>query len=132
MHHTCTNHVSTTQTMIHQDVPTSPYHKPNVCANSSTIYPNMYLNHIPKRYTNVTNKSPLSIHHTIHDPNTINPYIKTCAKTSLLCSLMCVSIIYQYHSQILLPMYHKIHQYNSHMYQPCTTPYLPETNQQLH
>jgi hypothetical protein len=39
----CTNHVSTIdQTMTHQVVPTSPYHTPHVCANSSTICLNMY------------------------------------------------------------------------------------------
>jgi hypothetical protein len=64
---------------------------PHVCANSSTSclnhVPNMYLNHIPKTYTNITIKSYLTIHHSIHKPNTINPYIKPCATTSLLCSL---------------------------------------------
>jgi hypothetical protein len=64
---------------------------PHVCANSSTTclnhVPIMYLNHIPKTYTNITNKSYLTIHHSIHKPNTINPYIKPCATNSLLCSL---------------------------------------------
>jgi hypothetical protein len=64
---------------------------PHVCANSSTTclnhVPNMYLNHIPKTYTNITIKSYLTIHHFIYKPNTINPYIKPCATTSLLCSL---------------------------------------------
>jgi hypothetical protein len=89
-------------TMTHQDVPTSSTmthhvctniinYTPHVCANSSTTclnhVPNMYLNHIPKTYTNITIKSYLTIHHSIHKPNTINPYIKPCATTSLLCSL---------------------------------------------
>jgi hypothetical protein len=60
---------------------------PHVCANSLTTclnhVPNMYLNHIPKTYTNIT----ITIHHSIHKLNTIKPYIKPCAKTSLLCSL---------------------------------------------
>jgi hypothetical protein len=64
---------------------------PHVCANSSTTclkyVPNMYLNHIPKTYTNITIKSYVTIHHSIHKPNTINPYIKPCSTTSLLCSL---------------------------------------------
>jgi hypothetical protein len=63
---------------------------PYVCANSSTTclnhVPNMYLNHIPKTYTNITIKIYLTIHHSIHKPNNINPYIKPCATTSLLCS----------------------------------------------
>jgi hypothetical protein len=64
---------------------------PHVCSNSSTTclnhVPNMYLNHIPKTYNNITIKRYLIIHHSIHKPNTINPYIKPCATTSLLCSL---------------------------------------------
>jgi hypothetical protein len=64
---------------------------PHVCANSSTTclnhVPNMYINHIPKTYTNRTIKSYLTIHQSIHKPNTINPYIKPCVTTSLLCSL---------------------------------------------
>jgi hypothetical protein len=64
---------------------------PHVCANASTTclkhVPNMYLNHIQKTYTTITIKSYLKIHHSIHKPNTINPYIKPCATTSLLCSL---------------------------------------------
>jgi hypothetical protein len=44
---------------------------PHVCANSSTTclnhVPNMYLNHIPNTYTNITIKSSLAIHHTIHN-----------------------------------------------------------------
>jgi hypothetical protein len=64
---------------------------PHVCANSSTTclnyVTNMYLNHIPKTYTNITIKIYLTIHHSIHKPNTINHYIKPCATTSLLCSL---------------------------------------------
>jgi hypothetical protein len=60
---------------------------PHVCINSSTTclnhVPNMYLNHISKTYTNIT----INIHHSIHKPNTINPHIKPCATTSLLCSL---------------------------------------------
>jgi hypothetical protein len=61
---------------------------PHVCANSSTTclnhVPNMYLNHIPNTYTNITIKIYLTIHHSIHKPNTINPYIKPCATTSLV------------------------------------------------
>jgi hypothetical protein len=64
---------------------------PHVCANLSTTclnhVPNMYLNHVPKTYTNITIKSYLTIHHSIHKPNTINIYIKSCAMNSLLCSL---------------------------------------------
>ena len=53
MYQACTNHVSiTSQTMPHQDVPTSPYHTPHVDANSSTkclIHElNIYVNHMPK------------------------------------------------------------------------------------
>ena len=55
----------------------------HVCANSSTTC----LNHIPKTYTNIIIKIYLIINHSIHKPNTINPYIKPCATTSLLCSL---------------------------------------------
>jgi hypothetical protein len=106
-----------TYTITHQDVPTSsninlmyvPTHQllvstmypsmyqsfinctPHVCANSSTTclnhVPNMYLNHIPKTYTNIAIKIYLTIHHSIHKTNTINPYIKACATTSMLCSL---------------------------------------------
>jgi hypothetical protein len=64
---------------------------PHVCANSSTTclnnVCNMYLNHIPNTYTNITIKIYLTIHHSIHKQNTINPYIKPCATTSFLCSL---------------------------------------------
>ena len=71
---------------------------PHVCANLLIAclnhVPNMYLNHIPKTYTNITIKIYPTIHHSIHKPNTINPYIKPCAKTSLLCSLKCVPNMY--------------------------------------
>ena len=110
MYQVCTNHYSST--MTHQYVPTSstihimyvPTHQlytscmcqlinyiPDVSSNSSTTclnnVPNMYLNHIPKTHTNITIKIYLTIHHSIHKPNTINPYIKLCATTSPLCSL---------------------------------------------
>jgi hypothetical protein len=59
----------------------------------------LYVHHVPqlytKTYTKITNKRPLVIHHTIHKPNTINPYIKPCATTSLLCSLKHVPLISQ-------------------------------------
>jgi hypothetical protein len=105
----CINYAST---LTHQDVPTSSTirlmyvlthqlyiscvcqlinYTPHVCANSSTTclnhVLNMYHNHIPKTYTNIIIKSYLTIHHSIHKTNTINPYIKPCATTSLLCSV---------------------------------------------
>jgi hypothetical protein len=131
MHHTCTNHVSTT--LLESASKNAPYVYNHVSktllASASNNAPHMYqscinksnydssrctnltipytscmcqlinymFQHVSQPYTNITNKIPLSIHHTIHDPNTINPYIKPCVKTSLLCSLKCVPIIYQDH-----------------------------------
>jgi hypothetical protein len=48
-----------------------------------------------RTYSKLTNKGPLAIHHTIHKLKTINPYIKPCAKTSLLYSLKHVPLISQ-------------------------------------
>jgi hypothetical protein len=80
-----------TSTMTHQYVPSSStIHLMYVLESSTTCLnhlPNMYLNHIPKTYTNITIKIYLTVHHSVHKPNTINPYIKPCHKTSLLCSL---------------------------------------------
>ena len=83
MYQSCINYSSICTNIIN--------YTPHVCANSSTTclnhVPNMYLNNIPKTYTNITIKSYLTIHHSIHKTNIINPYIKLCATTSLLCSL---------------------------------------------
>ena len=64
-------------------------HAPNLMyvPTHQLLVSTMYLNHIPKTYTNITIKSYLTIHHSIHKPNTLNPYIKPCTTTSLLCSL---------------------------------------------
>ena len=81
--------------MTHQDVPTSSTIHLMYVPTHQIIVSTMYLNHIPKTYTNMTIKSYLTIHHSNHKPNTINPYIKPCAKTSLLCSLKHVPFIIQ-------------------------------------
>jgi hypothetical protein len=77
---------------------------PHVCANSSTTclnhVPNMYLNHIPNTYTNITIKIYLTIHHSIHKPNTINHYIKPCATTSLVIQPLSVTYLNQNPSSI--------------------------------
>jgi hypothetical protein len=96
------------QTMTHQDVPTSPYHTSHVCANSSTTS----LNHIPKTYTKVSNKIPLEIHHTIHDPNTINPHIKPCAKP---------------HSYVALNVYQSYTKLTNKILSQCTIRYTNKT-----
>ena len=91
MYQVCTNYASTTHQLDSSRCTKIINYTPHVCANSSTTclnhVPNMYLNHIPKTYTNITIKIYLTIHHSIHKPNTINPYIKLCVTTSVLCSL---------------------------------------------
>jgi hypothetical protein len=94
MYHASTNiinlthqYVPTSSTIHLMYVPTHQLYTSCMCQLINNHVPNMYLNHIPKTYTNITIKSYLTIHHSIHKPNTINPYIKPCATTSLLCSL---------------------------------------------
>jgi hypothetical protein len=62
---------------------------------SNNLYHNKCINHAQNTYSKLTNKGPLEIHHTIHKMNTINPYIKPCATTSILCSLNHVPFIIQ-------------------------------------
>jgi len=50
------------------------HHVLQVCISS--MYPIIYLYHIPITYTNITNKIPLAMHHTLLKSNTINPHIK--------------------------------------------------------
>jgi hypothetical protein len=90
VHQPCTNCTSTYHQRMHQ--PCTKYvpimhqihiiydssrctniinYTPHVCSNLSTTclnhVPSMYLNHIPNTYTNITIKSSLAIHHTIHN-----------------------------------------------------------------
>jgi hypothetical protein len=81
------NSINYTSTMTHQYVPTSSIVHLIYVPTHQLLVSTMYLNHIPNTYTNITIKSYLTIHHSIHKPNTINPYIKPCATTSLLCIL---------------------------------------------
>jgi hypothetical protein len=84
MYQSCIN---CTSTMTHQDVPTSSTIHLMYVPTHQLLISTMYLNHIPHTYTNITIKIYVTIHHSIHKPNTINPYIKPCDTTSLLCSL---------------------------------------------
>jgi hypothetical protein len=107
---TKTNHQNNSQpyAQYHQDVHqtklliTTHNHHPHMplpsmyqSQPSTNLYHNKCINHAQKTYSKLTNKGPLAIHHTIHKLNTINPYIKPCAKTSLLCSLKYVPLISQ-------------------------------------
>jgi hypothetical protein len=53
-------------------------HHPNLIYSQISIIKST-LNHM-HNITKLTNKIPLAIQLTIHKPNTINPYIKPCAK----------------------------------------------------
>jgi hypothetical protein len=66
---------------MHQD-----HHVFQVCMSS--IYPIIYLYHIPITYTKIIKKIPLTMHHTLDKSNTINPHIihvpqPHCYKTSI-------------------------------------------------
>jgi hypothetical protein len=107
---TKTNHQNNSQpyAQCHQDVhqtkllitthnhhPHMPLQSMYTSQPSTNLYHNKCINHAPKTYSNITNKGILEIHHTIHKLNTINPYIKPCAKTSLIYSLKHVPLIIQ-------------------------------------
>ena len=49
------------------------HHVLQVCISS--MYPIIYLYHVPITYTKITNKIPLTMHHTLHKSNIINPHI---------------------------------------------------------
>jgi hypothetical protein len=61
----------------------------------TSMYHNKCINHAQNKYSEITNKGPLAIHHIIHKLNTINPYIKPCPKTSLSYILKHVPLISQ-------------------------------------
>jgi hypothetical protein len=64
MYQSCINYTST---MTHQDVPTSSTIHLMYVPTHQLLVSTMYLNHIPNTYTNITIKSSLEIHHTIHN-----------------------------------------------------------------
>jgi hypothetical protein len=101
MHQPCTKPVPTTMYINHQPC-TKPV--PTICTNTSTstmhnttCHNNLsHQSHQPNQIysprsitkttfnhmhniTKITNKIPLAIHHTLHKPNTINPYINNAS-----------------------------------------------------
>jgi hypothetical protein len=60
----CTKHVPI-MCQLHINYDSSRY--TNIINYMSQHVPNMYLNHIPNIYTNITIKSSLAIHHTVHN-----------------------------------------------------------------
>jgi hypothetical protein len=76
VHQLCTTQPVTTTchlNLSHQS------HHPNLIYSQRSIIKST-LNHM-HNITKLTNKIPLAIHHTLHKPNTINPYTRPCAKT---------------------------------------------------
>jgi hypothetical protein len=75
VHQLCTTQPVTTTchlNLSHQS------HHPNLIYSQRSIIKST-LNHM-HNITKLTNKIPLAIHHTLHKPNTINPYTRPCAK----------------------------------------------------
>jgi hypothetical protein len=56
----------------------------------SSMFPIIYLYHVPITYTKITNKIPLTMHHTLHKSNITNPHINHVSKphcyTTSICS----------------------------------------------
>jgi hypothetical protein len=48
-------------------------------------------NQVPQPYTKITNKRPLIIHHPLHKPNTINPYINNTSNSHCYATSICTN-----------------------------------------